>query len=251
MIEIAIEAARAAGKIQKEKFDDPHRVRLKGPRDLVTEVDLACEEAIREILAAHTPDAAILGEEEGETGSGEAKWIVDPLDGTVNYAHGCPLFCVSIAYESGGTIEAGAIYDPLRDEMFTAEKGCGAFLNGVPVNTTRCERLEDSLLATGFPYDCRTNPKNNLSVFCTMTKLTHGVRRLGAAALDLAYVAAGRLDGFWEMGLKPWDVSAGALLVVEAGGRVTSITGGEYDHYDPDVAATNGLIHDEMLAAVY
>lgn len=250
MLAVAAEAARRAGAIQRERYRTEFSVRHKGALDLVTEVDLACEGAIRETLARLAPGTAVLGEEQGLTGSGPDRWIVDPLDGTTNYAHGFPVFCVSIAWEVGGRPTAGVVYDPLRDELFAAEEGKGATCNGTPLRVSDEASLGRALLATGFPYDRGTNPRNNLDAFARLTLATQGVRRAGAAALDLAYVAAGRLDGFWELGLKPWDVAAGILLVTEAGGAVTGTDGGTFTPYDRDVAATNGPLHRPLLAAL-
>jgi myo-inositol-1(or 4)-monophosphatase len=250
MLKAAVEAARAAGEIQRRRFRGDFAVRRKGAVDLVTDVDLACEEAIRETLARLCPGTTILSEEEGLTGTSRDRWIVDPLDGTTNFAHAYPVFCASIAWEEGGRVRAGVIYDPLRDELFEAEEGRGARLNGTPLAVSREATLDGSLLATGFPYDRRTNPRNNLEAFTRLTLLTQGVRRSGAAAIDLAYVAAGRLDGFWEPGLKPWDTAAGALLVTEAGGSVTGYRGEPYVTSNPDVLATNGQLHPELLSVI-
>ncbi len=246
ILTIAVEAVRAAGRIQRDRYRTLLTVRHKGAVDLVTDVDLRCEEAIREVLARRAPGTAVLGEEAGATGSGSGRWIVDPLDGTTNYAHRFPVFCASVAWEEGGRVQAGAIYDPLRDELFTGLRGCGARLNGEPVRVSATGELDRALLATGFPYDRRTHPRN-YRAFCYLTHLTQGVRRGGSAALDLAYVACGRLDGFWEPGLKPWDLAAGCLLVEEAGGAVTRYDGGPFTPYDADVVATNGLLHPRML----
>lgn len=250
MLAAAVEAAREAGRIQRERFGTAFRVTHKGAVDLVTEVDLACEEAIRRVLGRLAPGTAVLGEEEGLRGEGADRWIVDPLDGTTNYAHGFPVFCVSIAWEQAGRTACGVVYDPLRDELFAAERGRGARCNGAPLRVSAEARLDRALLATGFPYDRRTNPRNNLEAFGRLTLLSQGVRRAGAAALDLAYVAAGRLDGFWELELKPWDVAAGVLLVAEAGGEVTGLDGGPFTPYDRDVVATNGALHGQVLGAL-
>lgn len=250
MLAVAAEAARRAGTIQRERYRTGFSVCRKGVLDLVTEVDLACEGAIRETLARLAPGTAVLGEEQGLTGSGPDRWIVDPLDGTTNYAHGFPVFCVSVAWEAGGRVRAGVVYDPLRDELFAAEEGRGATVNGEPLRTTSTATLDDALLATGFPYDRRTNPRNNLEAFARLTLATQGVRRSGSAALDLAYVAAGRLDGFWEPGLKPWDLAAGILLVAEAGGRVTGYGDGPFTPWDADVVATNGPLHAAVLTVL-
>ncbi|TAL18057.1 inositol monophosphatase [bacterium] len=249
MLEIAVTAALAAGKIQRERFGGKKEIRKKGIVDLVTDVDIACEERVREILLKATPSVPVLGEEEGMKGGRKvsSQWIVDPIDGTTNFAHGIPIFCVSLALEEEGEITVGVIYDPLRDELFTAEKGKGACLGGCKMSVTKTAVMEDSLLATGFPYDNRTNPKDIFGAFAAVHKSTRGLRRLGSAAIDLAYVAAGRLDGFWEVNLKPWDVAAGKLLVEEAGGKVTGFHGEKYDHMSGDIVASNGLIHEELL----
>jgi myo-inositol-1(or 4)-monophosphatase len=249
MIEIAIEAARAAGEIQLARYGAALEVRHKGAVDLLTDVDLRCEEAIRAVLCRRAPGTVILGEEEGGTGEGADRWVVDPLDGTTNYAHGYPLFCASIAWEEGNRVRAGAIYDPLRGEMFAATEGMGAELNGRRIRVSSTGDLAQALLATGFPYDRATNPRN-YQEFCRLTQLTQGVRRGGSAALDLAYVACGRLDGFWEPGLKPWDLAAGTLMVVEAGGAVTGYRGEPFNPCDTDVAASNGKLHAALLAAL-
>jgi myo-inositol-1(or 4)-monophosphatase len=250
MLAAAIEAARTAGAIQRERFGTTLAVRQKGAVDLVTDVDLACEEAICTTLSRRVPGTAILAEETGMSGAGSERWIVDPLDGTTNFAHGYPFFCVSIAWEEAGRIRLGVVYDPLREELFSVEVGLGSRLNGAPVRVSGTDRLERSLLATGFPYDRQTNPRNNLEAFARLTLATQGVRRSGAAALDLAYVAAGRLDGFWEPGLKPWDVAAGSLLVEQAGGKVTNLRGGPFDPYGSEVLASNGVIHDALIDAL-
>jgi myo-inositol-1(or 4)-monophosphatase len=245
--QIAAEATRIAGKIQRERFHTDFAVRNKGAVDLVTEVDMACEDAVREFLAKASPGTPVLGEEEGLSGEGVTLWIVDPLDGTTNFAHGLPVFCCTVALEEKGRIVAGATYDPLRDELFTAAAGGGAKLNGTPLRVTARNDLGGCLLATGFPYTYRTSSRDNFSAFADLYRASQGVRRLGAAALDLAYVAAGRFDGFWEISLKPWDVAAGLLLIEEAGGRVTDLFGNPFDHRTPDVVGSNGLIHSDML----
>jgi myo-inositol-1(or 4)-monophosphatase len=252
LIEVAVAAARAAGAIQRRRWGEAVAVRHKGAVDLVTEVDLACEEAIREVLARRAPGTAVLGEEGGLTGGADAKgdrWIVDPLDGTTNFAHGFPVFCVSIAWEQAGTTVLGVVYDPTRDELYRAERGRGAFRNDAGIRVSVTPALSDALLANGFPYDRATNPRNYRE-FRHLTQLTQGVRRSGSAALDLAYVACGRLDGFWEPGLRPWDLAAGCLLVTEAGGTVSGHRGQPFTPYDGDVAASNGPLHGELLAAL-
>lgn len=250
MLAIAIEAARAAGQIQRDRFRTEFEVRHKGAVDLVTEVDLACEESIRAVLARRAPGTAVLGEEEGAaSGIAGDRWIVDPLDGTTNYAHGYPVYCVSVAWEEAGRVAVGVIYDPSREELFEAVRGEGARLNGDSIHASRTRDLSNALLATGFPYDRRTNPRN-YEAFRNLTQLTQGVRRDGSAALDLAYVACGRLDGFWEPGLEPWDLAAGCLLVEEAGGIVTGTRGEPFTPYDSDVAASNGSLHEALLRAL-
>jgi len=246
LLEIAVEAARAAGVIQRDRYRSGFGVRNKGAVDLVTEVDLACEEAIRAVLSRRAPGTAILGEEGGLSGHGDDRWIVDPLDGTTNYAHGYPVFCVSVAWEEGGTTRCGVVYDPLRDEIFTAERGRGAACDGASMRVSTVARLDRSVLATGFPYDRLTHPRN-YAEFQALTQATQGVRRSGSAALDLAYVACGRLDGFWEPGLQPWDLAAGCLLVAEAGGRVTGYGGDPFHLSDADVVASNGALHRALL----
>lgn len=242
MLAVAVEAARAAGRIQRERFRTGFQVRRKGAFDLVTEVDLACERAARDVLTRRTPGMAVLGEEGGATGSGGETWLLDPLDGTTNYAHGFPVFCVSVALEDDRGVRLGVVYDPLREELFTAERGGGARLNGDAVVTSATAELEGALLATGFPYDRAANPRN-YDEFRELTQRTQGVRRSGSAALDLAYVACGRLDGFWEPGLRPWDLAAGCLLVTEAGGAVSGYRGEPFTPYDGDVVASNGRLH--------
>jgi len=248
LLDTAVEAARIAGRYQQYRFASKLNVTLKGDKDLVTEVDQESERLIVSYLLNSFPEHSILAEE-GEYPPGDAplRWIIDPLDGTTNYAHGFPWFCVSIGLESAGEIVIGVIYNPLNDELFTAIKGGGAFLNGHRLHvSTRCP-LQNSLLATGFPYDCASDPANNFDNFITFQKCARGIRRAGAAALDLAYVAAGRFDGFWELKLKPWDVAAGVLLVREAGGIVTDFDGGNYNVFNHSIVASNGLIHEEMV----
>ncbi len=245
---IAEAAARAAGNIQRDRLNTAFAVSHKGAVDLVTEVDLACEDAIRKLLGELAPGDSILGEEEGLSGKSSRLWIVDPLDGTTNYAHRVPAFCCSVAFEEDGVLKAGAIYEPLRDEMFSAALGEGATLNGAKISVSAQNELGESLMATGFPYDYRTTGRHIFEAFTKLTRASMGVRRLGAAALDLAYVAAGRFDGFWEVGLKPWDTSAGTLLIREAGGTVTNFDGAPYDNHTPDIVASNSLIHGKMIA---
>lgn len=253
LLNFAIQTARDAGSILTDKLGRVMQVRSKGDINLVTEADLAAERLIIERIKSYYPRHAILAEESGATesviaiaGSSEWKWIVDPLDGTTNFAHGYPCFCVSIALERNGQIEVGVVYDPTRDEMFAAERGSGASLNGRRVQVSLVEELNSAMLCTGFPYDVRERPHFALD-FTNFTMEAQAVRRDGSAALDLAYVACGRFDGFWEDGLNPWDVAAGVLLIEEAGGRVTDFVGGELDIYTPKVLVSNGRIHDQMM----
>ncbi len=249
---VALDAARSAGKLLREALGGPRRIDYKGhPTNLVTEMDRRSETLIVERIRAAFPDHAILGEEGGaRAGQSEYRWLVDPLDGTTNYAHGLPIFSVSLALERAGRVELGVAYDPTREECFVAERGAGATLNGEPLRVSTTAALDTSLLVTGFPYDIRTNPANNLAEYAALSLRSQAVRRLGSAVLDLCYVAAGRFDGFWELTLGPWDMAAGGLIVQEAGGQVTDVRGGPWRLDAPDVAATNGLIHDELLAAL-
>ena len=239
--------AREAGKLLRERIDDRHTVHYKGEINLVTEADRLSEALIVERIRASFPDHGILAEESPEMANRSgARWIIDPLDGTTNYAHGFPVFCVSIALEVEGEIRLGAVFNPMLDEMFIAEKEAGAFLNGRRLKVSQTAELSRSLLATGFPYDIRENRNNNMNYFEVMALNAQAVRRAGAAALDLAYVAAGRFDGFWELKLMPWDMAAGCLLIEEAGGVVTDLNNAPLDLRSPHILTSNGLIHDEM-----
>jgi len=248
-LDVAVEAARTAGSYQRYRFASVLDVTLKGDKDLVTEVDRESERLIVEHILSRFPDHNIVAEEgDYPQGNSPFRWIIDPLDGTTNYAHGFPWFCTSIGIESAGELIAGVVYNPMHDELFTATAGGGAFLNGNRLHVSGRSPLHNTLLGTGFPYDCAHDPANNFANFIAFQKAARGIRRAGAAALDLAYVAAGRLDGFWELKLKPWDVAAGALLVREAGGTVTTFDGSVYDIFNNRIVASNGLIHDEMTA---
>lgn len=250
-----MQTARDAGAILSDRLGRA-QVLNKGDIDLVTEADLASEKLIIELIKSHYPRHAILAEESGATegiemvtgltGKSDWKWIIDPLDGTTNYAHGYPCFCVSIALERAGAIEIAVIYDPTRDEMFAAERGRGATLNERCLRVSTVEDLNSALLCTGFPYNVRERP-NFARDFTNFTMEAQAVRRDGSAAIDLAYVACGRFDGFWEDGLNAWDVAAGVLLIEEAGGRVTDFKGGPLDIYTPKVLASNGLVHNDMM----
>lgn len=245
---LAEKAAREAGRFLAERFHGSLKIEKKGQINLVTDADLQSEELIKRIILSEFPDHGFKAEEGTETGTdSEYLWLVDPLDATTNYAHGFPIYCVSIALLKNGEIITGCIYNPNLDECFTAEPGKGAFLNGERISVSRTESLDDSLLATGFPYDIRESDDNNLREFAAFATSARAVRRAGSAALDAAYVACGRLDGFWEFKLAPWDIAAGILLIKEAGGKVSSWKGGECDFFKGEILASNGLIHVQML----
>lgn len=239
----AEQAARAAGQVLAERFDKARTIELKGEIDLVTDADKASEAALLALIHQRYPTHVILAEESGlSANSGAYRWIVDPLDGTTNYAHHVPHFCVSVAVEGPQGLLAGVILDPLRNELFSAGKGLGATCNGRPLKPSTADRLEDSLICTGFPYDVRARPEAPVGLFNRFIRKARGVRRMGSAALDLAYVAAGRFDGFFEFGLKPWDLAAGALLLEEAGGRIYRIDGGKLDLFRGDVLACGSAL---------
>ena len=245
--------ARKAGAILYDGYSTDHQVDYKGVIDLVTEIDHRSEEYLLGEVQRDFPDHHILSEESGVIeGNNDHVWFIDPLDGTVNYAHHIPIFCVSIAYAHHGKLTLGAIYEPMRDEMFLAERDKGASLNGRPLQVSTVTELQKSLLVTGFPYDAWDTKQDNFNNFIKFGKLSQGVRRFGSAALDLCYVAAGRFDGFWELALKPWDVAAGGLICEEAGAQITNVRG-EPDYISPPqsvVAATPG-IHERMLEELH
>jgi myo-inositol-1(or 4)-monophosphatase len=252
LLNFTIQTAREAGRLLAERFGRKIEISNKSEIDLVTESDLASERLIIDRIKTHYPRHSILAEESGITeardddAQSDWRWIIDPLDGTTNYAHGYPCFCVSIGLAHKGKLELGVVYDPIRDEMFAAERGQGASLNGRRIRVSPTMNLSAALLCTGFPYDVRQ--RNEFARhFASFIMHAQGVRRDGAAALDLAYVAAGRFDGFWEEGLKPWDVAAGALIVAEAGGRITHYDGSAFDIYTAPILASNGLIHEQMM----
>lgn len=246
--EFVIVVAREAGIFLKERLNDKHVIDYKGEINIVTEEDRLSEEMITSRIRQRYPDHDILAEEsKGMARSSRCRWIIDPLDGTTNYAHGYPVFCVSIALEKENEIHLGVIYNPMLDEMFVAEKGNGAFLNGKRIAVSNTTDLSKSLLATGFPYDIRSNRNNNINYFNGMAKSAQAIRRAGSAALDMAYIAAGRFDGFWELRLMPWDTAAGWLMICESGGIVTDLFGGAFRLEDPHVLATNGKIHHDMV----
>jgi len=245
----AWEAANAAGEIIRPSWQQPKLIDYKGAIDLVTSVDKECERTIVEVIRRNFPDHSILAEEETELEGAqrEYRWIVDPLDGTTNFAHGYPQFCVSIALEHNGQVIVGLVYDPLRRECFRAIKDQGATLNGSSIRISEVNELDKALLATGFPYDRRENADFYLSFFKAFLTRCQGIRRNGSAALDLCYVACGRIDGFWELKLKPWDIAAGALIVAEPGGTLSKISGDQFTIWGDESLASNGVIHDEMI----
>jgi myo-inositol-1(or 4)-monophosphatase len=250
----AIESVIRAGDVQMAHFGGDVRVDKKGAIDLVTEIDLLVERDFRARIAERFPDHVVLGEELSSESDRDAIpdycWVFDPIDGTTNYAHGLPIFCSSLALEIRGVPSVAAVYDPSRKELFTAERGEGAWLNGAPLRVSAADTLINSLLCTGFPYSVQKKADPLVRVFAEFLKVARAVRRLGSAAIDLCYVAAGRFDGFWEHSLHPWDVAAGALIVEEAGGRVTNLWGESYSSREGSVIATNGLIHDAMVETI-
>lgn len=257
MLNFAIQVARDAGNVLVDRLGRAVQVSNKGTIDLVTEADLASEKLIIERIRSHYPRHAILAEESGASEEDPAnpfgsewRWIVDPLDGTTNYAHGYLCFCVSIGVERAGKLELGVVYDPMRNEMFAAERGQGATLNERPIRVSEVEELGRAMVCTGFPYNVRERP-DFARDFTNFTMEAQAVRRDGSAALDLAYVACGRFDGFWEDGLNAWDVAAGVLLIEEAGGKATNFDGAALDINSPKVLASNGLVHESMRKVLH
>ena len=250
----AVEIVLRAGEIQMSRRESGFHIDKKGTIDLVTEVDFECERMCRAVLAERFPTHDILAEELSsgplQPSSSRYRWVFDPLDGTTNYAHGLPVFCASLALQIDGRTEVGAIYDPTRKELFTGERGEGAFLNGARLRVSETDDLLDALLVTGFPYDVHQKLDQLIGMFRAFLGEARAVRRLGSAALDLCYVAAGRFDAFWEQSLKPWDVAAGALIAEEAGGRVTGMDGTPFDPAAAHLVASNGRIHDAMLGVI-
>jgi myo-inositol-1(or 4)-monophosphatase len=249
--QVAMRAARAAGRIHLKRLSRIHVNRKSNSIDLVTEADQESEAAIIEVIHRAFPTHAILGEETGRSShESDHRWIVDPLDGTTNFAHGYPQFCVSIAYEHKGRVMFGVVYDALKKETFVAQRGHGARLNGRPIRVSTCDFLSSALLQTGFPYDRRERRRFYLAFWEAFMMRVQGVRRTGAAALDLCYVASGRVDGFWEFGLKPWDVAAGALIIEEARGRVSNMDGSPLDLEGANILASNGKLHQQMIEVI-
>jgi myo-inositol-1(or 4)-monophosphatase len=248
----AVEAVVRAGDVMMARFGRDIRIDKKGVIDLVTEVDVAIERDFRDMVSSRFPDHSVLGEEFGggaDVPEGPC-WVFDPIDGTTNFAHGLPIFCSSLALEIAGDAVVAAVYDPTRRELFTAEKGRGACLNGRPIRVSAASALVDALLVTGFPYDVHARVEEIVGLFGAFVGQARAVRRLGSAAVDLCYVAAGRMDGFWESDLKPWDIAGGALIVSEAGGRMTSMDGQPFSSRKREVLASNGLIHDGLLRII-
>jgi myo-inositol-1(or 4)-monophosphatase len=246
--EVGESVVREAGRYLRANLGGRVEASYKGAVDLVTPYDLGAQEIVVDRLSAAFPTHGFLAEEGlARTGSSDCRWIIDPLDGTTNYTHGFPIFSVSAALECAGRLSLGLVYDPMRDEMFRAEADRGAFLNGRAIRVSAVSDLGRSLLATGFPYDVRSSATNNLDHWRRFIVRAQAMRRCGSAALDLCYVACGRFDGFWELKLKPWDVAAGALMVLEAGGRVTDFEGGPFTPEAPGIVATNGGVHGMIL----
>lgn len=241
-----------AGALQLARFGGEFRVDKKSAIDLVTEVDVEVEQMFRALVAERFPDHKVLAEEMGGDAGIPAGpcWVFDPIDGTTNFTHGLPIFCSSLALEIGGVAQVAAVYDPTRKELFTAERGGGAYLNGRPLRVSSTDRLVDAMLVTGFPYDVHSRIEEIVGLFARFVGRARAVRRLGSAAIDLCYIAAGRMDGFWERDLKPWDIAGGALIVEEAGGRITNMDGRPFQSRGRDVLATNGLLHGDMLKVI-
>lgn len=246
----AREAALAAGSLLRQNFTQPQQVRLKGRHDPVTESDFQSQNLIIDTLSKTFPDYLFLAEETGtpeNQGSSDGRWVIDPLDGTVNFAHSLPIFAVSIAFQWQDEAVYGVVYDPMREELFEAVRGQGAWLNQQPIKVSRVQELDRALVATGFPYSIEERLEKTMVRFGRMVAQAQGVRRPGSAAIDLCYVATGRFDGFWEEALKPWDTAAGVLIVREAGGQISTFDGSGFDVYSENVVASNSLLHDQIL----
>ncbi|MDO9119393.1 MAG: inositol monophosphatase family protein [Nitrospira sp.] len=252
LLETAVHAARQAGKVLSRYVRDGFRVENKSAIDLVTEADHAAEQCVIDVILASYPDHAFLAEERGRIGQTQSPyvWIIDPLDGTTNFTHGFPTYCVSIGLEYKEQCVLGVVYDPTRDELFSATRGGGARVNGQPLHVSQTAQLDQALLVTGFAYNIRETPNNNLDHFARFALLAQGLRRTGSAALDLCYVAAGRFDGFWEVKLSPWDTAAGVVILREAGGRVTDFCGQSHSLYGQELVASNGHLHDSMISVI-
>jgi myo-inositol-1(or 4)-monophosphatase len=266
--QVGRQAALAAGAVMRLNYEQPHEITMKGAIDPVTETDYQCQEIIIGMIRQAFPDHGFLAEESlgqppsatpepGHPGlAWEAdtpptcRWIIDPLDGTVNFAHGFPVFCVSIALETDGVIEYGAVYDPLRDELFEGRRGEGAWRNGQSIRVSETARMDRALIATGFPYDIRERVDASMARLGRVVASAQGVRRAGAAALDMCYIACGRFDGYFEENLKPWDTAAGVVIVTEAGGKISTFDSGDYDIFAPDIVASNGNLHAKLIGCL-
>lgn len=252
LLETAICAAKQAGAVLLEYMRTGFHIRHKSLINLVTEADLAAEQCVIDAIRRKYPDHRFLAEEQGEIHQSPSSylWIIDPLDGTTNFAHGYPAYCVSIGLQHNEQPVLGVVYDPTRDEIFTATHGGGARVNDQPLRVSQTTQLDQALLVTGFAYDIRETANNNLDHFTRFALRVQGLRRTGSAALDLCYVAAGRFDGFWEVRLNPWDMAAGVVILLEAGGRVTHFRGKPFSVYGKELVASNGLIHDSMMSVI-
>ena len=250
-LQVAVAAAKEAGRIQMEHSGHSHSVEYKGEINPVTMVDKLCDQAITQLISNAFPNHDLLTEESPFQKKGSPwRWIIDPLDGTTNYLHGYPCYCVSLGLEVEGEVKLGVVYNPILDELFYAEKGEGAFLNGNRIFVSHEDHLNRSLLATGFPYDVRDHADFYLRYFRQFITKSFAVRRPGSAAIDLCYLAAGRFEGFWEWKLHAWDVAAGSLIITEGGGKVTDFKGQSFSIYSGEILASNGLIHEEMLQVI-
>ncbi|MCX8022019.1 MAG: inositol monophosphatase [Syntrophorhabdaceae bacterium] len=252
ILKFAITCAIESGKIQRRYFQKTFNIEYKGEINIVTEVDIACQEKLIALIHDNFPEESVISEEKDNSfvSNNKNRWIIDPLDGTTNYAHGYPFFCTSLGYEQKGEITHGVVYNPIFNELFYAVKGKGAYLNGEKIRVSKVDNLTSSLLATGFPYDIRTNRRNNIDHFLKFLLKAQAIRRDGSAALNLSYVAAGRFDGFWELSLNPWDMAAGVLMVSEAGGMVTDFGGEGFNLYRDEIIASNSLIHKAMVETI-
>ncbi len=247
-IDVAIESAIKAGDYARKRKGKIKNISYKGEINLVTDVDKTCEDIIVGTIKKYFPSHSILSEENYTlVMPAEYRWVIDPLDGTTNYAHGLPIYSISIALERNDGVVLGVVYDPERGELFQAEKAKGSYLNKKRIRVSKAQNLKKALLVTGFAYDIRKTTQNNMNYFTKFLKKSRALRRLGSAALDLSYVACGRFDGFWEMNLHPWDSAAGSLIVREAGGNLTKFDGSPYSHYDKEILATNSKIHSQMM----
>ena len=246
----AIKAALSAGNMIKSRVGKTQHIRFKGAINIVTDTDVKAEKLIVKALKKAFPQYGILAEESYAKDKGTDRWIIDPLDGTTNFAHGFPFFAVSIALEKAGEVIAGVVYDPMHQELFTAVKGKGAYLNNKKIKVSKVKKLSKAFLATGFSYDFKRKKDNNIDNFSRFLLASMAVRRAGAAAIDLCYVACGRFDGFWEMDLQPWDTAAASLIIKEAGGKITAFNGKKFDLYGDTTLASNGLIHKKMLKII-